>query len=179
MVKSPYVNKNRVLDRAIRTIRDLVGEDESKMIDISIVEKAVVKYNSTKHKAFDYLYSPNEVQNNPEIEEYFIRRNQEKLSDTLKKQRENKFFDYESSNILLIHIPGKKTQQKFRKGRRQFSQLVKFVRYNCGNVVCYTLVLKKNEIQLDKLIEVPVFYTRYITNNIETIPEEYLKEFLF
>jgi hypothetical protein len=57
-----------------------------KMLDISIVQEAVNKYNRTKHRAFDKLYSPVEVQNNPEIEEYYIHRNQEKLNDVLKKQ---------------------------------------------------------------------------------------------
>jgi hypothetical protein len=61
-------------------------------------------YNRTKHKAFDKRYSPVEVQNNPELEEYFIRRNQEKLNDALKRQRYNEFLDYEPENILLVHI---------------------------------------------------------------------------
>jgi hypothetical protein len=39
MSASKYTNKNRVLDRAIRTIRDLVGEDEMKMLVISIYKK--------------------------------------------------------------------------------------------------------------------------------------------
>jgi hypothetical protein len=43
-----------------------------KMLDISIQE-AVNKYNRTTHKAFDKQYSPLQVQNNPDLEEYFIR----------------------------------------------------------------------------------------------------------
>jgi hypothetical protein len=164
----------------IRTIRDIVGEDESKMMNIQIVQDAVNLYNRTKHKAFDKQYSPLQVQNNPELEEYFIRRNQERLNDALKRQRYNKFFEYKPYDILLIHTPVGKTEEKFRKGRRQFNHLAEFVRYNCGNVICRKLVLRAGQTQVEeKLIEVPVYYTRYVASEIENIPKDYLEEFLF
>jgi hypothetical protein len=180
MTTSPYTNKNRIVDRVIRTIRDIVGEDESKMMNIQVVQDAVNLYNRTKHKAFDKLYSPLQVQNNPELEEYFIRRNQERLNDALKRQRYNKFFEYKPYDILLIHTPVGKTEEKFRKGRRQFNHLAEFVRYNCGNVMCKKLMLRAGQPHVEeKLIEVPIYYTRYVANDIDSIPKEYFEEFLF
>jgi hypothetical protein len=44
---SKFVNKNRVLDKAIRTIRDKVGEDFSQFFKPAIVKSVMEEYNIT------------------------------------------------------------------------------------------------------------------------------------
>jgi hypothetical protein len=49
---SPFVNKNRVVDRVIRTIRYKIRENSSLWLDPLNIAKAVSEYNNTKHSAF-------------------------------------------------------------------------------------------------------------------------------
>jgi hypothetical protein len=69
---SPYTNKNRIIDRAIRTIRDRVGNSRL-MMETDNINVAVNEYNHTPHAAFNYEFTPYEVQSSPETEDYFIR----------------------------------------------------------------------------------------------------------
>jgi hypothetical protein len=97
---SQFTNKSRVVDRAIRTIRDMLGDDFNKFLNPQDVSKAVDVYNNTPHRAFNYLFTPTEVQNNKDIEEFFIRENLYKLDDVRNKQIEAGFLIYKPGNIL-------------------------------------------------------------------------------
>jgi hypothetical protein len=44
--KSPFVNKNRVVDRAIRIIRDMLGMNENFWLDSICMMKVIEKYNT-------------------------------------------------------------------------------------------------------------------------------------
>jgi hypothetical protein len=74
LFKSPYTNKNRIIDRVVRTIRDMLVSNES-FIYNQLVADAVDKYNNTKHSAFNHKYSPAEVQASHDLENVFIREN--------------------------------------------------------------------------------------------------------
>jgi hypothetical protein len=173
---SKFTNKNRVIDRAIRTIRDKVGENQSKWLDKEIIQKAVNEYNHTPHLAFNKEFTPYEVQFYRDLEEYFIRQHTEELEDINKKQSEAKLFDYKLYNVLLIHLDLPKTPQMFKKQRREFNKLAIFKGYEHGNVKCSLLNLKNNKISADNdYITVPIYYTKLISKDVLSIPEEYMQ----
>jgi hypothetical protein len=122
--KSPFVNKNRVIDRAI-TIRDMLGMNENFWLDTMFMMEVVEKYNNTKHSAFYSMFTPFEVQFTKDLERYFIKKNQKKLEKIKEMQKESDLTDYEPGNILLIHLDFSKTQDKFNKKRRTFNKLAK------------------------------------------------------
>jgi hypothetical protein len=174
---SPYTNKNRVIDRAIRTIRDKVRNSAS-MIDTTKVSDAVEVYNHTPHAAFNHEFTPFEVQSNPETEDYFIRESYYKLQEIKKLQRDEGLFDYQRGNVLLVHLSEYKTEQKFDKRRRNFDRLAIFVSYNFGNVVCRLLVIGNEGKQIGLTgdsITIPIYHTKYISRDINSIPLAYRK----
>jgi hypothetical protein len=65
---SSYINKNRVIDRAIRTIKDGVRINKKLLLLPSIVLKIVEYYNNTPNKAFFNYFTPTQVNNDKEIE---------------------------------------------------------------------------------------------------------------
>jgi hypothetical protein len=74
-----FINKNRVVDRFIRTLRDAVGIDGSLVLNTEIVQRIVYLYNRTPHTAFLKRFTPLEVQRDPEIEGWYNRRQQLRL----------------------------------------------------------------------------------------------------
>jgi hypothetical protein len=131
---SLYMNKNRVVDRAIRTIRDGVGLDRELMFFLHVVQDVVDYYNNTPHKAYKNKFTPTQAQHDGELESWFIREQQMHLLDVLKIQ-DTHFGKYESGNVLLIHIERQKTKKLFEKRRRNFDNLAIFHRYVHGNVM--------------------------------------------
>jgi hypothetical protein len=176
---SQFTNKSRVVDRAIRTIRDMIGDDFNKFFNPQAVSEVVDMYNNTPHRAFNYIFTPTEVQNNKDIEEFFIRENLYKLDDVRNKQIEAGFLNYKPGDILLVHKdPSKISFGVYRKKRRTFNCLARFVHYVHGNAVCREGRRDANGIITfdydGGLIEVPVFDTRLIAHRISKIPHEYL-----
>jgi hypothetical protein len=75
-----YTNRNRVVDRAIRTIRDMfynLGPNTS-LFDNSLMQKVVHTYNNKIHKVLFNRFTPNQAQHNSMIEHtYIIEKNME------------------------------------------------------------------------------------------------------
>jgi hypothetical protein len=166
---SKFTNKNRVVDRVIRTIKDKIGENAALLLDPNIVAAAVKEYNNTPHAALLGEFTPNQVQHSTEMEEYFIRENQMILERMNNNQAGAGYFKYQKGNILLIHIDLSKTQQKFRKQRRVFNQLAEFIEYEHGNVKCKTLNTNSSFGE----VVIPIYYTKLISMDRNSIPEEY------
>jgi hypothetical protein len=166
---SKFVNKNRVVDRVIRTIRDKLGTNAALWLNPNIVAKAVQEYNNTKHSAFYNEFSPIQVQHNKDLEEYFIREQQMRLQDVTEAQKEAELYNYIQGNILLIHLDFSKTDEKFKKQRRTFNQLAEFVKYDHGNVNCFILERGRR----GKEITLPIYYTKFVSTDLSTIPNEY------
>jgi hypothetical protein len=122
---SPYTNKNRVVDRAIRTIRDGVGLDRELMILLHVVQNVVDYYNNTPHKTYKNKFTPTQAQHVRELESWFIREQQMYFLDELKIQ-DTHFGKYNSKNVLLIHFERQKTKKLFEKRRRNFDNLAIF-----------------------------------------------------
>jgi hypothetical protein len=70
---SKYTNKNHVVDRVIRTIRDKIGENPELFYKPEIMVQVVDEYNNTPHSAFNNEFTPKEVQMHKDLEEYYIR----------------------------------------------------------------------------------------------------------
>jgi hypothetical protein len=171
---SPYTNKNRVVDRAIRTIRDGVGLDRELLLLPHVVQDVVDYYNNTPHKAYMNKFTPTQVQNDKELESWFIREQQMRLTDVLKLQN-LKFGNYEPGNVLLIHITRQKTRKMFEKRRRNFDNLAIFHRYVHGNVMVEPL---NENLQPGKhYIIIPIFHTQLASKSLNNLPLQYKKLF--
>jgi hypothetical protein len=174
--KHPYTNRSRIVDRAARTIRDMLGENPYRMLIVDDTFGAIDVYNNTPHGAFNYQFTPAEVQSNKYIEEYFIREQLYKLEEVKNKQAEAGFFQYIPGDILLVHRENSKSGVGVvHKNRRVFNCIARFNRYEHGNVECS--VYKRgargiSEVSKDPIV-VPIFYTRLIAHNIGGLPRDY------
>jgi hypothetical protein len=173
--KSPFTNKNRVIDRAIRTIRDRLGENYLLFVDPKIVAEAVEEYNNTPHSAFNHEFSPKQVQSDKDIEEYYIRQQMVRLDKVKELLHNEGFFNYKPGNVLLIHLDFSKTDDKMRKKRRAFNRLAEFDHYVNGNVRCSLLEWYGGKIKVFKRtsIDIPIYYTRFLVDHVSLIPEKY------
>jgi hypothetical protein len=177
---SPFTNKVRVIDRAIRTIRDMVEENQSLLFDPDFMNQVVDIYNTRPHSAFDHKFSPLQVQRNPDLEEYYIRENMERLQEVKEMQREAGFLNYKPGNVLLIHLDKSKTRDMFDKKRRAFNEVAIFVGYQNGNVVCDRLtrhegriVRKPQNYTAKGRVMIPIYYTKLVAPNIEQLGERF------
>jgi hypothetical protein len=167
---SKYTNKNRIVDRVIRTIRDMLISNEV-FLDNELVAAAVNKYNNTKHSAFDNKYSPAEVQSSHDLEEVFIRENLYRLDDVNKLQHDEGLLNYKPQNILLVNLDESKTRRAMDKRRRVFGRLAVFEKYEYGNVSCRLILRdKNNNIFFGNPITIPIYHTKFVSNNFDSIP---------
>jgi len=169
---SPFTNHNRVVDSAIRTIRNAFGKDIRGFADKDKIQQMVNIYNKTTHCAFNNKYSPEQVQDNPEIEGAFIRLKQYQLQEAKEKQKH--LLNYKYGNVLMIHLDMSKTQMAFDKRRRNFNELAIFQRYFNGNVVV-RLVQPYRE--LNKEFEIPIQFTKFLAEKLEDVDKETLRYF--
>jgi hypothetical protein len=146
-----------------------------RLLNPEFVQHVVDIYNETPHSAYLHKFSPNEVQNNLEIEGAYIRYQTERLNEAVMRQEESGLLSYKPGNVLIVYIPKDKTEAKFDKRRRNFSDLAVFINYKHGNVVCELMdqLLFKNPI-----IELPIYYTKYLCEDIYSIPANYKNWFI-
>jgi hypothetical protein len=182
---SPFTNKIRTVDRVIRTIRDMVGENQDLLADPEFMQPCVDIYNNTPHTAFvtelstfdtpGFAYTPLQVQLNPDLEEYFIRENMSRLKEVKDLQREAGFFNYRKGNVLLIHLNKAKTNEMFDKKRRAFNEVAIFVAYQNGNVVCLRLTRRGGQVQSlsPTPILLPIYHTKFIANSLDELPQRF------
>jgi hypothetical protein len=162
--KSKYINQNRVVDRVIRTIKDGVGLDKNYLLYPSVVLKVVDYYNNTPHSAYKNKFTPQQVQNDLELEAWYIREQQLRLLDSLQLQQKS-FRRYQSGDVLLVHRPLGKTTELFRKRRRNFDELALFVEYDHGNV-------KAKLWKTQRYIILPIYYTKFVCHAYQ-LPAKY------
>jgi hypothetical protein len=132
--------------------------------------QAVNIYNNSVHSAFKNMFTPMQVQSDPELEMFFVGLNEKKLDDIKAKQTFDNMQNFKVGNILLIHIPFEKTKKMFDKQRRNFSALTTFVRYEGGNAV---VTLLKPIDKLKSTLVLPVFYCKKVAESMETLEEKY------
>jgi hypothetical protein len=178
---SKFINKSRLIDRVIRTFRDKAG-DQGVFLNNNIMQTIVNKYNHTRHTAFDKEFTPLDVQSDPEIEDYFIRKNLGKLEEIREAQYEAGLLKYQPGNVIRLYFRRGKTEAKFSKRRYNFDTLAEFIRYEHGNVMCRPFKINRAEIESIEIIEqgvitLPIYYTKYLSKDIHSIPYEYRQAF--
>jgi hypothetical protein len=139
------------------------------------MDRAVLTYNNRPHAAFGKKFTPRQVQATPDLEEYFIREQLERLKEVKALQRDAGFFDYRPGNVLLIHIDKSKTSKKFDKKRRVFNEVAIFREYQNGNVLCDRLQrTQQGGVQRNpKPALLPIYFTRRVAESLPTLPRQY------
>jgi hypothetical protein len=164
-----YMNRNRVVDRVICTIRDMfynLGRKAS-LFDNNLMQKVVHGYNNKIYKALFNRFTPKKAQHNSMIEHtYIIEKNLEldRVNHSLMEK-----YQYQPGDILLCHIPVKETLRI--KRRKNFNTLSYFIKYLHGNVLIQ--IYDSNE-----QIVVPTYCTKFIAKNIDMLSEEGKRTFL-
>jgi hypothetical protein len=160
-------NSYCIVDSVIRVMRNLTGKDFSNR---NTFFKTVEIYNNTVHSAFANRFTPAQVQSDPELEMFFVNRNEEKLKSVIGRQSVEGLKNFKVDDILLVHIPFEKTKGKFAKQRRNFSALARFDRYEGGNAV---VTLLKTIPNLKNTLVIPLFYCKKIADSFDTVAQKY------
>ena len=149
---SQYTNKTRIVDRFIRTLRDLyfntVGsESVSYQKQHDIMQQLVTIYNHTEHSSTGM--KPAEMTYEDEYK--YI----ETMTELCKIQREKQFkeglFSLEQGDPIKIYLDESKTSNAFGKKRGNYIHDATFIEIRHGNAV----VLYNN-----KQIEIPIYWIK-------------------
>ena len=204
--KSPYTLSHKIVDSVMQTIRNAFGINDQKIADPDLMKQMIYYYNNTPHRSLKFTnynqidsasrskyiyYTPNELQNDIDLEWIYIR----KMKMLLKRKQEELklkgLLNYKKGNIILIHLDKGKILKKHEKQRRIFNEIAEFITYLHGNVVCrllnpYQIVDKDtkqknkfivdNEKDLNSTLEIPLLYTKFVSDSIESIPNN-IKEY--
>ena len=199
---SPYTLAHKSIDSVMRTLRNAFGMNDNRIADNELMQQMVYYYNNTPHRSLKFpcleqdtsrkwvYYTPSELQGNRDLEWQYIRMMMNRLREINKQQDYKGLLTYKSGNIILVHLDKGKTEKKHEKQRRVFNDIAEFKCYRKGNVVCrilkpYTELVKyvneKNYSKVDRLlveyITVPITFTKFVSNDYESIPEDYKKYF--
>jgi hypothetical protein len=132
-----------------------------------------------------------EVQNNKDLEGMFTRKNKEILELVEEEQAKDGLKKIVKGNILKIYLDYSKTPLDFMKKRRNFNALAQFVEYINGN--CRVKVLspieiienknnedvdESNELNLKRVIDIPIYFCKFVSNSLRYIPEKFRNYFL-
>ena len=149
--KSPYINRNRIVDRVIRTIRTAF-DNLNLRSDIGLAKHReymrdiVSMYNNTIHSSTGLK----PIEMTFEQENEYIKKKDVELKQQLAKIKNKKLFDYQPGDRLLVYLPQSKTKT-FQKTRVNYSTPAQFIRYEHNNVLC--LIEGKS-------VLVPIYYTK-------------------
>ena len=110
MVKSlksePTHSALGIIDRVIRTIRDIAYNLEVPEINPSVMVYIVNLYNNTPHKTLSKYagikVSPNDVDNNPELEEFIVRKIHQKNYEIMNREGFNL---YPGQEVVVYNVP--------------------------------------------------------------------------
>jgi hypothetical protein len=180
---TPYskTNRNRIVDRVIRTIRKkadnyFLQNHVNPFLHKDLIDTLVKEYNEEnyhnglgRNQGFELMFTPKEVQENKEIENLFIWNNHIRLKK-LQPDIEH-FKKYKPGNILIVHIP--RDNFYHTKEERNFNNYAKFIKYFHGNVYCEILTgMHKNERMC-----LPMFFTILIGEDENNIDAKYKTNF--
>jgi allophanate hydrolase subunit 1 len=140
---------------------------------IQHLKDIVALYNNTTHSAFGNIYTPAELHRDLEAQGIYIRANQQKRIQQLRKQKDAGLFNYIPGNILMIHLDLARTELAFQKKRRNFGHLAEFIEYIHGNGKA-KLLRKEGNLSI---VEVPIYYTKKVAKNIASLAPEYRQVF--
>jgi hypothetical protein len=154
-----YPNGNRVVDRAIRTIRDMFFNlgTEVFMFNVGLMQKVVHFYNNYIHISLLNRFTPNQVQNNYIIEGTYIQEKNRHL-EKAKNTSLNYYLQHKAGNILLVNIPNKDRLKT--KRRRNYDKHTYSVKYIHGNVEVKLLNTKE-------VIVLPLYCRKFLVKGSE------------
>jgi hypothetical protein len=152
---SPFTNHNKTIDRVIRTIRDAVGY---RIITEKQLNQIIYYYNNSYHRSIDC--NPQEMQDNPDLEDQYIRWCIEKLNEREEKLYKYGLYSYRPGNILLLYVDESKTPQKQNKTRSYWNKIGEFIAYEGKSKIRVKLI------NTDQVITLPLYYTKFLANNI-------------
>lgn len=149
---SKFTNKNRIVDRFIRTLRDLyfnsVGNKKlSYEKQHNQMQQIVTIYNNTKHSSTGL--NPAEMTYEQEYE--YIKTMTQLNKIQRQKQAKEGLFDFEPGDKILIYLDLSKTSEGFAKKRGNYVHEATFLEYNHGNVIC---AINK------QVIEIPIYWVK-------------------
>ena len=145
---SRFINKNRIVDRVIRTIRS--AWDNLEIGDVSlkkhrqIMQQIVSLYNNSIHKSTGIK----PIKMTFEDELNYIKNKELELRNIMSKQREDGMLNYKPGDKLKLYLPSSKVN-RFTKKHIYYSTPAKFISYNHGNVIAETD---------GGIVEVPIYY---------------------
>ena len=152
---SPYINKNRIVDRAIRTIRDMYytwyESKKFEQIDVTkqhdILQQLVTIYNNTYHTSIKMK----PVEMTYDLEYEYIDRCQKKLELIKSKQSLNGYYNFKYGDPIKIYLNESKTNKGFKKHRGNYIHDAMFIAYDHGNAI---VKFNKN------LITIPIYWIK-------------------
>lgn len=148
---SKFTNKNRIVDRVIRTIRDMYNmkypyvqqyvdnyttNNKASQYTCSIKDhynrmlELVAIYNNTYHKEIGM--SPKQMQEDYNLENEYIKAKQEELDAVLRRIQNAGLMDFKYGDELIIYKDPSKLIGT--KGKATYSHPITFVEYEGGNV---------------------------------------------
>lgn len=192
---SPYTNHNRIVDSVIRTIRNAIGK---RKITEEQLQNIVWYYNNTPHRGLNFIrgrhLTPLEMMCDPDLEWQYIRFCDRKLLQARIRQKQLRLDKYSPGNILMVHLDQDKTNNKFTKRRRVFDSLAQFVQYFNGNALVQLIdkpkkdsrgYVETNSQGIEYFLDyeerakvIPLYCTRYVCKNIDSLPQSVINTFL-
>ena len=130
-----FTNRNRIVDRVMRTMRDLVDNlypNEPAVwngLNDNIIQMVVNYYNNHVHKSIGM--TPLEMHTNRSAEWEYIRKKTNELNEVKQIISAN----IQPGDIVQVAIDATKTKDGFTKRRRQFNSQGIFLGYKHGNAL--------------------------------------------
>lgn len=168
--ESGYINKNRIVDSAMRTLRNALGPNSDKYWSGRFdddIQRLVHLYNHSPHKSLKGL-TPYEMQTDLTLELEYIKRMQRKLAKAERNLRMDGLLHLRPGNIVMVYLNKGKTDESFDKKRRTFEYLGEFMGYSNGNAV-----VSINEIT--RII--PIYWVEYVGESWNTLDQKYYSTF--
>ena len=178
---SPYVQKNRIVDRCIRTLRDMYDKafpyqpknamEEDLLLSIDVrrgdygcsatehlhrMQHLIAIYNNTYHR--EIKMSPNQMQSSYQLELDYIIRKKAELEAALKTQTEDGLRTFKRGDILAIFRDPGKTNARHEHGKRNYNQKVRFIEYIGGNVKGEYYEKDKEGKLVQRKVTVPIYH---------------------
>ena len=149
---SKFTNKNRIVDRFIRTLRDLyfnsVGTKKlSYEKQHDVMQQIVTYYNNTEHSSTGIKPAEMTYEQEYKYIETMTR------MDKMQRQKQSKegLYNFKKGDKIKVYLDMSKTSESFVKKRGNYIHEATFIEYRHGNVLCSV-----NGVQ----IEIPIYWVK-------------------
>lgn len=189
-VNEPYSFHNKMVDSVIRTVRNAAGLNPRALDDPDIMNKIINMYNGTPHTGLLKFtdsngvrrnYTPNEMENNIDLEWEYIRSKDRELANKTDTLIDHGYNNYKPGNILGLYLHRGKTRRRFQKRRMNYENIGIFLGYHNGNARVYIVNSgegKRGDAKADgtriaygsdEEKDVPLFYTKFLAESADKL----------